>query len=674
MTSFRSFLSVPILLVAAVGAAGAGTGPLAAPAAAAHCPSSGGARVPEARVSGSGIILRGHGWGHSLGMSQYGAQGAARLGCNHAAILRTYYRGTRLRRISLGAPVVLNLASGKSRSTVRAENNRVTWVVRTSRGSVTRTQPRGHTWTVKTSSYRSRAGLGVFDTRGARQLWVPAGHGLEARHVGVTVRVRSFRGRSTSASQDDRLRWGNLRFVRKSSTIGVTERISNDRHGTAVQKYLWGLAEVPVSWPWEALKSQADAARTYLVHRGTRGGAYVIGTTTASQVYRGATREDQDARRGRRWKSAVNSTKGEVIVDSRGRSIAAMYSSSHGGHSENRAYVYGSQGGYGYLRTVNDSRWDLASDNPRRSWADRFSPGSFARRLGFSSVSSVSIGRFGTSARNRGLRVVGVSGGRTVTKYFTGSQARYKLRLRSAGVTVSWSSRRGSSGSSGSNTSGAQLISGDWDGDGRDDIGWYHNRRVSLRLSNGRVVRYTYGFRGATAVAGDWNNDGRDTVGIYANGRWYLRNSNSPGRAQIRVRFGIPGDRPVTGHWVRGRQGIGVVRRGTWFLRTSVSSGAGQIAFRYGYGTDTPLTVDWRGNGVEVPAVWRSGVFYLGSGVRPRSRAAVAVRFGYSTDRPLLGNWDGRGGGSPVAVRGQIFYWRNDLRTGNGAGRLIFRG
>jgi hypothetical protein len=221
-------------------------------------------------------------------------------------------------------------------------------------------------------------------------------------------------------------------------------------------------------------------------------------------------------------------------------------------------------------------------------------------------------------------------------------------------------------------SSSAQAISGDWEGDGREDIGWYDNGTVYLHLSNGQILRFGYGFAGATAVAGDWNNNGRDTIGIFYRGRWYLRNSNTQGIADFVIGYGGSGDRPVTGQWVRGRQGIGVVRGNTWFLRTSVSSGVGNIVFRYGDSRDTPLTVDWNGHGVEVPAVWRSGTFYLGSGVRPQGRAAWVVRFGDSTDRPLLGNWDGRGGGTPVVVRGTRFFWRNDLGNGVAEGSLVF--
>ncbi len=414
--------------------------PGGAPAAlAATCPRPGGVAVPSAPAGGSGIVVQGNGWGHSLGMSQYGAQGAARLGCSHAQILSTYYQGTKLVSRSMTAPVQLSLLSGSSRSTVLAENAAVTW-----NGSTgTATQPKGQTWTVVRRQHGSTAGSAVLDLAGTEQAWAPSTGQLVLRHGGVTVRLRSYRSGS-SPSLDMRLRWGATGFQETSSGTTVTEKISSDRYGTAVQKYLWGLAEVPVSWPKEALRAQADAARTYLAGMYSRSAAaYLIGTTTAAQVYSGATREDQDAgyvarHPGTGWKAAVNGTGSEVIVDARGGVISAMYSSSDGGHSESRAYVYGSQGGYGYLSGIDDSRWDLASDNPYRSWSATFEPSDFARRLGFTSVSAVSIGAPGSAARDGGLKVTGIRAGGTVTAYVTGSSLRGRLGLRSAGIRVTW--------------------------------------------------------------------------------------------------------------------------------------------------------------------------------------------------------------------------------------------
>ena len=60
--------------------------------------------VPSSRV----VVLTGHGFGHGIGMSQYGAEGAARQGKNHRQILRFYYPGTTIARAA-DQPVGLRL-------------------------------------------------------------------------------------------------------------------------------------------------------------------------------------------------------------------------------------------------------------------------------------------------------------------------------------------------------------------------------------------------------------------------------------------------------------------------------------------------------------------------------------------------------------------------------------
>lgn len=419
--------------------------PAARPAATTACPSPGGGTVPTASTSGSGIVVQGHGWGHGLGMSQYGAQGAAKLGCTHAQILAAYYAGTRLARMAMAAPVELTLAAAARRSTVSTESSAVRW---TGAGR-SLTQPARTTWSVTTAG----GVTALYASNGRLLLRLGSGAGLQAWHTGTALRLRAFAStaRDASASIDRRLRQGTLGFVGAVSTMTVSEVITGNAHGSAVDRYLWGLGEVPVRWPAEALRAQVDAARTYLSHTyDSRKRRYVIGVTTAAQVYRGADQEDVDVRYAAPWRLAVTATHDEVIVDRSGTPIWAMYSSSDGGRAESRAYVYGAQAGFGYLVGLDDSRWDLASDNPRRSWAKVFAPGDLARRLGFSSVSALSLAAPGTTRRGDGLVVTGVRSGRTVTARFTGDQVRGKLGLPSPVITVSWGSGGASTPSAGS--------------------------------------------------------------------------------------------------------------------------------------------------------------------------------------------------------------------------------
>lgn len=677
MTRTRAILTIPVLVLGAVtgvaasltagapaGAATAAPVPAVARAVtqAAGCLPAGGVTVPGAPTPpAGGIVVRGHGWGHGLGMSQYGAQGAARLGCTHAQILGTYYAGTHLVRRSMTAPVVLSLLSKSSRSTVTAELP-VAWTS----GTATAAQPAGTTWTVT----RASTGIALVDNAGAVRLRAGNGATIAGSHAAHAVRVRSFVGAHTTASSDLRLRWGTVRFTATTAGTTVQEVIATDRYGTSVDKYLWGLAEVPVSWPQEALRAQVDAARTFLASRYSSGsGKYVIGVTTSAQVYRGATAEDTDIRYGSPWHTAVLATSGEQIVDGGNAVISAMYSSSHGGRSESRAYVYGSQGGYGYLTSVDDSRWDLASSNPYRSWATSFTPSDFARRVGFTSVSAVSIGAPGTAARVAGLKVTGVRNGAAATAYLTGSTLRTQLGLRSAGISVSWTQPV----PVGPTLRPGQALVGDWDGDRRADVGMFRNGTFALRTATGTVTRFAFGLGGDTPVVGDWNGDGRDSVGVFRAGRWYLRNSLSSGPPQVTFGFGVAGDTPVTGRWAGGRQqGIGVVRNARWYLRMTPSGGGVQRSFVFGNPRDLPVTGDFNADGRDTPAVFRGGRFYRSNVLGAQSTTAVV--FGKATDLPLSGNWDGAGGDTFGLYRSGMYYFRNDFSGGVGTGAVRFWG
>ena len=47
----------------------------------------------------SRLVVRGAGFGHGVGMSQYGAFGFATKGFDHTAILRHYYAGADVKRV-----------------------------------------------------------------------------------------------------------------------------------------------------------------------------------------------------------------------------------------------------------------------------------------------------------------------------------------------------------------------------------------------------------------------------------------------------------------------------------------------------------------------------------------------------------------------------------------------
>jgi SpoIID/LytB domain protein len=659
--SFVLSCLVPLASVVSVSAA--------ATASAASCPAPGGAGVPAPKAPAAEVVFRGHGWGHGMGMSQYGAQGAARLGCDYRTILRTYYRNTKVATVAMSAPVQLSLMSGAVRATVLAESGPVRWTG----GAV---QPRGATWTV----VRRGAGVAVRDASRERA-WVKDGVALTGGHTGAVIRVRSYRPGARSPGADLRTRFDQARFVGAGGRIAVTQLIVNSGGHTAVQKYLWGLAEVPSSWPQEALRAQAVAARTYLVAKASNG-AYRLTTTTADQVYRGWSKESTDA--GRSWARAVDATRGQVLVDSRGRGITAMYSSSMGGFTEDRQYVYGSYG-ISYLKAVDDSRWDRASDNPYRSWAVGMSKKQVAQRFGFQSVSGVSIAPRGSGARLGGLKIIGMRLGRPASATYTGAFARARLGLRSPGFVVTAGAVAAPKPPA-PEAAPLQALAGDWDGDGTSDPGWYDNGAVTVRVAD-QAVRFRFGTRGDVVVVGDWDGDGKDSLAVFRAGRWHLRNALVTGVADREVSFGRAGDLPVAGRWTGGRaDGIGVVRGAAWHQRFTPTSGVADRWFTWaGTGAaGTPVAGDWDGDGRDDPGRTGGRRFTLGvaaaatpagaaTGAQPGPTLLAAPVFGAATDLPLVGDWDGDGKDTTTLARDRSrFLWRDDLAGGWGTGEATF--
>src|SRR6476469_774129 len=189
-TGLTTALTTAVLAVAA----------LLTSAAAAHadgpvCPPPGGVGTPAAPTATSGaLVVDGHGWGHSLGMSQYGAQGAARLGCSASTILTIYYPGTADAPQTLRPSVVLRLLTDEAagRSTVTAETGPLTWVALSANVSVV--QPRSQTWTVRRRA--DQRGVVLLDAAGVQRLWVDDKGVLQLRERGTVGRVRSFGGSS----------------------------------------------------------------------------------------------------------------------------------------------------------------------------------------------------------------------------------------------------------------------------------------------------------------------------------------------------------------------------------------------------------------------------------------------------------------------------------------------
>jgi stage II sporulation protein D len=140
------------------------------------------------------------------------------------------------------------------------------------------------------------------------------------------------------------------------------------------ERYLLGLQEVPVSWPMEALRAQATAARTYALwtlERPPAGSAAVYGfdicATVQCQVFSGA--DVLELPDGHRWTEAVRSTAGEVILYAN-RPILARYHSTSGGATLDNSQAFPTERDYPYLQGVSSTTEQRA---PLYRWRVQFS-------------------------------------------------------------------------------------------------------------------------------------------------------------------------------------------------------------------------------------------------------------------------------------------------------------
>lgn len=340
------------LAVAAVAAAGAVIAGTAGPAPAASVPSR--------------FVIGGSGFGHGVGMSQYGAREQAVDGRSAKQILTSYYSGTRLRSIHDADVIrVQVLSAGRARITSAPVSGTAGGGFRVAIGGQTLAGFRGDAVEVRP------AGSGLRAT-----LQRESGGSVSATGAAATLRWQGTRGLPGPATVVDvggaggTYRHGRLELKQINGRVNVVARMS--LHSS----YLYGIAEMPSSWPAAALRAQAIAARTYAYKARSRGvrascDCHVYDEVT-SQKFTGWRKEGEisgGTRWGARWVNAVRATSsgdsGQVIT-SGGSPIDAFYFSSSGGRTENSEDVWSAR--LPYARSVRDS-WSTTSANPYAHWS-----------------------------------------------------------------------------------------------------------------------------------------------------------------------------------------------------------------------------------------------------------------------------------------------------------------
>ncbi len=184
-----------------------------------------------------------------------------------------------------------------------------------------------------------------------------------------------------------------------------------------------------------------------------------------------------------------------------------------------------------------------------------------------------------------------------------------------------------------------QPVVGDWDGDGKSDVGVRSpaTRTFSLRTAAG-VDTVTLGFPRDLPIAGDWDGDGTWEVGVRRarSNRFVLRAADGTTRA---LRLGEVADLPVTGDWDGdGDTDLGVYDQATatYTLRLVDSDGLAWTAqVRWGRAGFLPVTGDWDGNGRTDLGAWdpATAEFSQRRATAPTSARTTTTTIGFGLPR-----------------------------------------
>jgi stage II sporulation protein D len=190
---------------------------------------------------------------------------------------------------------------------------------------------------------------------------------------------------------------------------------------------------MPSSWPIEALKAQAVAARSYAIYSMNRHEAegYDVCALTHCQVYGGSNVENEIAAK------AVDATRGQVLLYDHKPIFAAFHASS-GGSTENSEDVWGTF--IPYLRSVTD----YDQNSPDYHWMVQFTPADLSQLLSqygynIGTLQSITLSDFNSGQSDRSVggavKEVVFSGSQNTVE-LTGSKVRSILGLKSTKFAI----------------------------------------------------------------------------------------------------------------------------------------------------------------------------------------------------------------------------------------------
>ncbi|MEY3836324.1 MAG: hypothetical protein RLZZ448_153 [Actinomycetota bacterium] len=316
----------------------------------------------------------GSGYGHGVGMSQIGARGQALESKTAVEILNYYYPGTAVTAYPDNQLIRVNIANLVSSVTLNAVGS--IGEIRLYQGDIPLSEspePFGIYPGDTTALFTNFAGSVVpaLSSPTAKYAAINPAPAWTVRWDSATTTVLLTNG--ATATQ---YKYGQIVFKSVTNLLSSYLAVTNTLR--LHDEYLYGLGEVPSSWPAAALEAQAIAARTYALGKLSRLRVECdcnIYNTTVDQNFVGYAKETE-AIYGIKWREAVDRTfvdeNNALVVTLEGKPIQAFYFSSSGGVTQNVVDVWGSP--LPYLTGVPDP-WSLdPTINRRYALWSRFVP------------------------------------------------------------------------------------------------------------------------------------------------------------------------------------------------------------------------------------------------------------------------------------------------------------
>ena len=328
------------------------------------------------------FTFTGNGYGHGVGLSQIGGKAMALEGKSAEEILKYYYTGVIVEPVSDWYEIRINIGHELTSASLQLVSN--TGFLKINDYQI---KEKG---VIAYFRYSNSGIVTIIRKQKITLATLPATNSISIHWSGTRTLEGPPAVVAFNPGKSLRYQFGemNLLVVGKYFEATNTVRLKDE--------YLYGVSEVSSAWPFEMLRAQAIAARSYAM---SKAGIYRASCdcelygTIKDQLFVGATKINE-AKYGAIWKNAVDSTSVDemygLAITYQGAPINAYYSSSTGGMTESALNAFGTA--FDYLQPVADPVSLDPKRNPRyATWTRSVSTAVIAKAFGLLDVQNLEI-------------------------------------------------------------------------------------------------------------------------------------------------------------------------------------------------------------------------------------------------------------------------------------------